>query len=85
MADSRGGCRYTVRLARGALGGIVVGACGFLYDFHFKAYGLSFGREALGIVAGLKAENAVHHVFAGLHRVQGMDRHSDREIAAIDV
>lgn len=85
MADSLGGCRYAIRLARGTLAGIVVGAGWFLYDFHFKTYGLSFGREALGVVAGLKAENAVHHVFAGLHRVQRMDCDSDREIAAVDV
>jgi len=55
-----------------ALGGIVVGAGRFLRNFHVKTYRKSLGREALGVVAGLVAKDAVHHIFPRNYGVQRM-------------
>jgi hypothetical protein len=56
-----------------ALCGILRVAWRFLHDFHIETYGQSLGREALGIIAGLVAQDAVHHIFSRHHRVQRVD------------
>ena len=48
-----------------ALRGIVTRAGRFFHNFYFKTYRQSFRWEALGIIAGLIAKDAVHHVFHG--------------------
>ena len=69
----------------GALGGIVVRAGRFFYDFHVKTYRESLRGKALGVVAGLVAEDAMHDVLARLHGVQRMHRDRDGEISAVYV
>src|ERR1700744_3083346 len=68
-----------------ALGGIVARAGRFFHDFDFEAYGNSLWREALRVVAGLVAQDAVHYVLTWYHGMQWMYRDGDREISGVDV
>jgi uncharacterized membrane protein len=66
-----------------ALGGVCMMRRRFFYDLHFKTHGDGFGRKAGGVVAGLVTEDAVHHVFSGDDRMQGMHSDCDRKVSAI--
>jgi len=70
-----------VRALRGV--GVVLGR--FFHDLHFKTHRQVLRRIAGGIITGLIAQDAVHHVFPGHDRVQRMHSHGDGEVSAINI
>ena len=66
------------------LRGILVRSGRLFCDLYIKADGQRFWREALGIVAGLIAQHAVHHIFSGSDCVERMHRDVDGEVPAVD-
>src|ERR1700730_6387804 len=68
-----------------ALRGIVARAGWFLHDSYIETYRQRLRRETLRVVAGLVAQDAVHHVLSRHYGMQRVYRYGNGEISAVDV